>query len=99
MKWELGALKILARNETVPGIALRDTIQEIERLRVMVYQLEVQLPKKLARNEDRIEIEMTGKKVFRQKIINLIATALEDVEADPGSGYSLTSSIEPDGCE
>jgi len=32
MKWELGALKILARNETVPGIALRDAIGEIERL-------------------------------------------------------------------
>ena len=32
MKWELGALKILARNDTVPGIALRDAIEEIERL-------------------------------------------------------------------
>jgi hypothetical protein len=32
MKWELGALKILARNPTVPGIALRDAIEEIELL-------------------------------------------------------------------
>lgn len=32
MKWELDALKILARNETVPGVALRDTISEIEKL-------------------------------------------------------------------
>jgi len=33
MKWELDALKILARNETVPGVALRDAISEIERLK------------------------------------------------------------------
>jgi len=32
MKWELGALKVLARHETVPGVALRDAIREIERL-------------------------------------------------------------------
>jgi hypothetical protein len=32
MKWEIGALKILARNPTVPGIALRDAIEEIETL-------------------------------------------------------------------
>jgi predicted ribosome quality control (RQC) complex YloA/Tae2 family protein len=31
MKWELGALKILARNATVPGVALKDTIEEIEK--------------------------------------------------------------------
>lgn len=36
MKWELGALKILARNETVPGIALRDAIEEIERLERLI---------------------------------------------------------------
>ena len=32
MIWELDALKILARNETVPGVALRDAISEIDRL-------------------------------------------------------------------
>lgn len=32
MKWELEALKILARNPSVPGIALQDTVEEIERL-------------------------------------------------------------------
>ena len=32
MKWELGALKILARNPTVSGIALQDAISEIEKL-------------------------------------------------------------------
>lgn len=32
MLWELDALKILAKNQTVPGIALRDAIKEIERL-------------------------------------------------------------------
>lgn len=32
MKWELDALKILAKNPTVPGIALQDAISEIERL-------------------------------------------------------------------
>jgi hypothetical protein len=33
MKWELGALKILAKNPTVPGVALKDAVDEIERLR------------------------------------------------------------------
>lgn len=33
MRWELDALKILARNETIPGVALRDAILEIEHLR------------------------------------------------------------------
>jgi hypothetical protein len=32
MKWELDALKLLAKNPTVPGIALQDAIGEIERL-------------------------------------------------------------------
>lgn len=34
MKWELEALKILARNESVPWIALRDTISGIEDARI-----------------------------------------------------------------
>lgn len=34
MKWELDALKMLAKNPTVPGVALRDAIREIERLEV-----------------------------------------------------------------
>lgn len=34
MKWDLEALKILAKSESVPGIALQDTIAEIERLTV-----------------------------------------------------------------
>jgi hypothetical protein len=33
MIWELDALKLLARNSTVPGVALKDAIGEIERLR------------------------------------------------------------------
>jgi len=33
MNWTIGALKILARNPTVPGVALRDAVKEIERLR------------------------------------------------------------------
>ena len=32
MIWELGALKILARNETVPGVALMDAVNELERI-------------------------------------------------------------------
>lgn len=32
MKWKLDALKMLAKNPTVPGIALKDAISEIERL-------------------------------------------------------------------
>jgi hypothetical protein len=40
MMWELDALKILARNETVPGIALRDAILEIERLERVIAQNE-----------------------------------------------------------
>ena len=43
MIWELDALKILARNETVPGVALRDAISEIDRLN-----------KKLAKRGDKI---------------------------------------------
>lgn len=39
MKWELEALKILARNETVPGVALRDALGEIERLNKKVNHL------------------------------------------------------------
>ncbi len=31
MKWELGALKILAQNTHVPGVALQDVITELER--------------------------------------------------------------------
>lgn len=97
MKWELGALKILARNETVPGIALRDAIGEIDRLQTVVAKLHEELPKKLGRNEDRIEITMIGKKAFRQKIITLVSRALENVEEAPaGCGYSLSSSIEPE---
>jgi len=34
MNWELDALKMLAKNPTVPGVALKDTIEEIEKLRV-----------------------------------------------------------------
>ena len=97
MKWELGALKILARNETVPGIALRDAIGEIERLQAVVARLHEELPKKLARNEDRIFISMIGPKKFRQRVINFVAGVLEDVETVAGSGLSLSSSIEPDG--
>lgn len=36
MIWELDALKMLANNPTVPGIALRDAITEIERLRAAI---------------------------------------------------------------
>jgi phage host-nuclease inhibitor protein Gam len=32
MNWELGALKILAKNTAVPGVVLRDAIGEIEKL-------------------------------------------------------------------
>jgi hypothetical protein len=32
MDWELDALKMLAKNQTVPGIALKDAIKEIEHL-------------------------------------------------------------------
>ncbi len=34
MKWDLEALKILAKSDSVPGIALQDAIIEIERLTV-----------------------------------------------------------------
>ena len=33
MKWELDALKILAKNPTVPGVALQDAVSEIAKLR------------------------------------------------------------------
>ena len=40
MNWELDALKMLAKNPTVPGIALKDAIGEIERLE-KVYRMAV----------------------------------------------------------
>jgi hypothetical protein len=32
MQWDLDALKILAKNSMVPGVALQDAIKEIEKL-------------------------------------------------------------------
>lgn len=34
MKWDLKALKMLAKAEEVPGTALRDAVVEIEKLRM-----------------------------------------------------------------
>lgn len=36
MKWVFDALKILANNPTVPGVVLRDAINEIEQLQVII---------------------------------------------------------------
>jgi hypothetical protein len=36
MKWELGALEMLANNPTVPGAALKDAIGEIKRLKAQM---------------------------------------------------------------
>lgn len=41
MKWELGALEILAREKTVPGLALQDAISEIKALRVKLASKEI----------------------------------------------------------
>ena len=40
MNWELDALRMLARNSTVPGIALQDAIGEIDRLNKQVAELQ-----------------------------------------------------------
>jgi hypothetical protein len=39
MNWELGALKLLARNASVPGVALADACGEIDRLNKRVAYL------------------------------------------------------------
>lgn len=49
---------------------------------------------------DTITIQMTGSKKFRQKIMDVIYTALmdEDLQFEgtkPGNGFDLESSIEP----
>lgn len=36
MKWELDALRVLAKNPTVPGVALQDAIGEIDRLNKVI---------------------------------------------------------------
>ena len=41
MRWDLDALKLLARNETIPGVALRDAILEIEHLRTKLKSKEI----------------------------------------------------------
>jgi uncharacterized protein (DUF3084 family) len=58
MKWELGALKILARNPTVPSVALLDTINEIEKLQVELNQA-VYMQEKVRSERDIAETENT----------------------------------------
>jgi predicted nucleic acid-binding Zn-ribbon protein len=55
--WALGALKILAKNATVPGAALRDTIGEIERLQKRIEELETEV-EKLETESERMENEI-----------------------------------------
>ena len=43
MKWELDALKILSDCGMVPGVALKDAINEIEKLRSHADQLATEL--------------------------------------------------------
>lgn len=48
MNWELNALKLLAKNQTVPGVALRDAITEIERLQSYLKVIENEAPNRNA---------------------------------------------------
>ena len=48
MRWDLDALKLIARNETVPGVALRDAIAEIEHLRTRLKAKEIIVKQKQA---------------------------------------------------
>ncbi len=49
MKWELDGLKLLARNETVPGVALKDAIAEIEHLQTRLKAKEIIVEQKQKR--------------------------------------------------
>ena len=49
MRWDLDALKLIARNETVPGVALRDAIAEIEHLRTRLKAKEIIVKQKQER--------------------------------------------------
>ncbi|MEN6481296.1 MAG: hypothetical protein ABFD29_03870 [Anaerolineaceae bacterium] len=49
MIWNLEALKLLAKNQSVPGVALRDAISEIERLQSYLKVIENEAPN---RNSD-----------------------------------------------
>ena len=49
MRWDLDALKLIARNETVPGVALRDAIVEIEHLQTRLKAKEIIVEQKQAR--------------------------------------------------
>lgn len=55
MRWELDALKIVARNETVPGVALRDAIIEIEHLRAKLKSKEIVIAQQEMRINDLAE--------------------------------------------
>lgn len=55
MRWELDALKILARNPSVPGEALRDAISEIERLRTKLKSQEIVIEQQKLRINELVE--------------------------------------------
>lgn len=55
MRWELDALKILSRNVSVPGDALRDAIDEIERLRTKLKSQEIIVAQQKTRINDLAE--------------------------------------------
>lgn len=60
MKWNLQALKLLAKNESVPGVALRDAITEIEHLRSYLKVIENEAPKRSVDWCRRIAQEVLG---------------------------------------
>jgi uncharacterized protein (DUF3084 family) len=55
MIWELDALRVLAKNQTVPGIALQDAISEIEKLRVKLKAKEVTIENQQRLMQERAE--------------------------------------------
>lgn len=58
MKWQLGALKRLARNEMVPGIALQDAISGIEKLTGELETMRARARR--AEEAVKVELEQSG---------------------------------------
>jgi len=63
MKWELDALKILARNDSVPGVALKDTISEIEKLKTRIEAYQKTLKALRIAGDELVDAAMYGENI------------------------------------
>lgn len=65
MKWNLDALKILAKEKTVPGVALQDAITEIDKLTVKLASKEVIIKSMQVRLNDFAERQLKSGETTR----------------------------------